>query len=221
LRNAAAPSLTNWQFANTLSGDYAATLNVTSFSGGGGGGSNGGSSALPVKLLNFSVANNDKTHHLVWTTASEQNSKQFEVEYSTDGITFKTIGTVAAAGNSNIELNYSFDNPVFQPTTNYYRLNMIDYDGSSEHSNVVSIKSNNPNTGITAYPNPNTTGIFTLNNAYPLHTTALLNDVLGRSINIPIQNGQIDLSAYPKGVYYIKVKDTTQTKTSILKLVYN
>jgi len=46
------------------------------------------SGSLPVTLFGFSVQNNLCTASLKWTTATEQNSKHFEVQHSSDGVSF-------------------------------------------------------------------------------------------------------------------------------------
>ena len=55
---------------------------------------------LPVTLVTFSgtLTNNDIL--LSWKTSSEQGSKYFDVEKSTDGTNFRVLAQVAAAGNS-------------------------------------------------------------------------------------------------------------------------
>ena len=73
-----------------------------------------------------------------WATATESNSSVFEVERSMDGSTFEHIGTVPAAGNSLQTIDYAFfdDDP---GALTYYRLRMVDHDGTWEHSPMVSI----------------------------------------------------------------------------------
>jgi hypothetical protein len=98
---------------------------------------------LPVTLVNFSgaLANDKKSIQLKWTTSSEQNARNFDVEKSTDGVSFYKIGTVAAAGNSSRELHYNLrDNQV--AAANYYRLRSNDQDGRNKLSTVILIRHN-------------------------------------------------------------------------------
>ena len=63
---------------------------------------------LPITLLKFNGKNENGDNLLYWTTTSESNSSHFEVQYSTDGKVFEALGTVAATGKSNNEINYNF-----------------------------------------------------------------------------------------------------------------
>ena len=98
------------------------------------------SAATPVTLLNFNgrLLGNDIL--LNWETATEQNSKGFEIQRSDDGIQFARIGEVVAAGNSNIKRSYSFHDGGISQENNYYRLKQIDLDGKFEYSRIVLIR---------------------------------------------------------------------------------
>lgn len=109
---------------------------------------------LPVTLTKFTGKLQDKKAVLEWTTSSEVNSKQFDLEKSFDGINFRKIATVQAAGNSSSEINYTYvDN---EPLTekNYYRLKSIDLDLKDKISNIVLLKVANAKQGIVVLGNP-------------------------------------------------------------------
>jgi hypothetical protein len=97
-------------------------------------------SLLPVTLTEFKGAQQGKAVLLQWATASELNSKHFELQKSYNGTDYRTIATISAAGNSNSRLDYSYlDN---EPLTeaNHYRLRSVDLDGNNKLSNVVLIR---------------------------------------------------------------------------------
>ncbi|MEZ5025325.1 MAG: lamin tail domain-containing protein [Chitinophagales bacterium] len=81
---------------------------------------------LPVELTEFKANCEDMSIKLNWTTASEKNSDYYEIQRSSDGIHFTTIGKIAAAGNSNEIRHYEFldKNPTID--ANYYRLKQQD-----------------------------------------------------------------------------------------------
>jgi hypothetical protein len=109
--------------------------------------------ALPVTLTDFKGTLLNKQTHLTWSTSSEQNSKNFEVEKSTDGVNYYKIGTVAAAGNSSSRRDYSSkDNQV--NAINYYRLKMNDIDDRFKHSQVVVIRYNEASQALWVVNNP-------------------------------------------------------------------
>ncbi|MNY69892.1 hypothetical protein D3C86_2079020 [compost metagenome] len=57
--------------------------------------------ALPVRLLSFDVHESENDAVLQWRTAEETGASHFDIERSTDAITFETLGQVQAVGNSN------------------------------------------------------------------------------------------------------------------------
>ena len=75
-----------------------------------------------------------------WSTAFEQNSKGFEIEKSPDGIHYRKIGYVAAAGNSNTTRHYTFTDAQRAVEFNYYRLKLVDIDNTFDYSDVVLVK---------------------------------------------------------------------------------
>jgi hypothetical protein len=93
--------------------------------------------SLPVKLVAFKAIKEAQVVKLVWKTQSEQNSDYFEILRSNDGKKFTAIGIVKAAGNSNTILNYYYKDVNPLGGTNYYQLNMVDLDGTSEKSNII------------------------------------------------------------------------------------
>lgn len=53
---------------------------------------------------------------LEWNTTNESNAKWYIVQYSIDGLSFGTLDTVYAEGNSSITRNYSFFDNITPPT---------------------------------------------------------------------------------------------------------
>lgn len=97
------------------------------------------SSVLPVTLTNFSGRLVGSDAALTWSTATEINNKGFEIERSSDGLSYKAVGFVAGAGNSTSLLNYQFVDPKIPSGINYYRLKQIDKDGRSVTSSVIQL----------------------------------------------------------------------------------
>ncbi len=96
---------------------------------------------LPLVLSHFYAQKQTSKVVLQWQTSSEEGVKQFVIERSNDGKSFKAIGTVAATGNSTITRKYSFaDNSPFISASNYYRLLMQDADGNFKYSKMLIIK---------------------------------------------------------------------------------
>lgn len=99
-----------------------------------------GSTALPVRLLNFSGVNEGDNNKLHWKVSLEDNLRHYQLERSTDGVNYNTITTVPSR-NSSTETDYYYTDHV--GTTNaeyYYRLKMVDLDGSFSYSTIVFIR---------------------------------------------------------------------------------
>ena len=99
-------------------------------------------SPLPVTLTDFTARLDESSARLQWVTASEINADYFSIERSTDGQTYQPLGRRQAAGNSQTEQTYTYvDEGVANRLagTVYYRLHMVDFDGSSEYSPVVGV----------------------------------------------------------------------------------
>lgn len=118
---------------------------VKSFSGGGGGfgygpSSGGGGVGLPVTWASFSAESTDGGNKLTWSTASEQNTSHYELEYSIDGIRFITFRDyIPAAGNSASTLYYSYLHS-FSAAIVYYRIKQVDLDGQYSYSKMIVVK---------------------------------------------------------------------------------
>ena len=100
---------------------------------------------LPLDLLSFTGhLQNDNTVLLNWKTENEINTSHFAVERSIDGNRFIAIGNVTANGRSNTSgsFNYSLtdNDAINQPSQKlYYRLKMVDIDGTFKYSNIVTL----------------------------------------------------------------------------------
>ena len=129
------------------SASLAAINNVFTF-----GNANGGSNPLPVSWLYFNVWQKYNDVKLEWATAVERNADYFEVQRSTAGTEFVSIGRVQAAGNSNTLKKYSYaDGNKIQGTV-YYRIKQVDTDGSFTLSAIKSVNTSSEQTMI--FPNP-------------------------------------------------------------------
>ncbi len=116
-------------------------------------------SPLPVELLNFSVSKNRGTALLKWETASELNSAYFQIQLAEGrnnlrDNNFKSIGSIAAKGNSDFLNKYEFiDQAPNKVGERYYRLKIVDQDGSYEYSPIRLLDFGNV-FSVSIYPNP-------------------------------------------------------------------
>ncbi|MFN8249004.1 MAG: Ig-like domain-containing protein [Ferruginibacter sp.] len=148
------PTDNNIVWNNTL-GRWEVTFNVNGFSGfylf-----TSLNNTPLPVGILSFSGQNSGTRNLLLWSTATEENSNYFELQRSTDGISFVKAGTVQAAGNSSTVKNYNYSDDISGISSQifYYRLKMVDLSGNTKYSSIVKIRLNSKGFYVEATPNP-------------------------------------------------------------------
>lgn len=173
---------------------------------------------LPVKLVDFDAkAQADAKSVLVtWETSEESENARFDVQRSTDGNNWITLGSVEASGNSANINNYQFvdANP---STLNFYRLKSIDMKEGFELSGIKKVDFNNLNSDIVKiYPNPSN-GI--LNISVNESATYSVLDINGKIVAEGDVNQSVKLTDLPTGLYVVKVL-TGETVHSF-KLIVN
>ncbi|MEP6727498.1 MAG: hypothetical protein ABJC98_16885, partial [Bacteroidota bacterium] len=107
---------------------------------------------LPVKFSSISTVCQTGAVLIKWETSAELNSKHFEVQRSTDGISWQVAGSIGAAGISSNTNSYEYlDNT---PGGNsWYRIIESDADNRTTTSSVVK-SSCLLSTGLSLFPNP-------------------------------------------------------------------
>lgn len=112
-----------------------------------------GGTPLPIELISFEGHEHEGCNHLDWATASEANTDYYDVEWSRDAYVWDIIGTLPAAGNSNMNLYYNFVDESPLPIVNYYRLVQYDWDGMYEIFGPIAIDNRKREKRIVKYVN--------------------------------------------------------------------
>ena len=167
---------------------------------------------LPLTWLSFTAtAQNNGQSLLQWTTAQEQNTKDFYIQHSADGINWVTIGSLPAAGNSNSTsyYNYVHANPV--KGLNYYRIKQTDVDSHYSYSPIRTLLFTMALPPFIILGNPVTNNVLTLqvNMATSLAFYTADGKLLWQE-QVNAGTKTIDVSRYPKGTYLLKTITTTQ-----------
>ena len=165
---------------------------------------------LPVHLTSFNAKVANCSVNLDWTAATETDFSNYEVQSSTDGSAFKTIASKPVNGPNQ---KYSYQDPSPRQGNVYYRLKMVNIDGSFEYSKVIAMKLNCDRSEIVVYPNP-VTDILNINitNAQDNETQASLFDNAGRLVhtkNLISGTNTIDMTRFSKGVYLLTLKNNS------------
>jgi hypothetical protein len=109
---------------------------------------------LPAFLSSFKATYLSPIINLNWVALQEINLNAYNVEWSTDAINFTTIAVIVAKGNAtnNQLVQYNFQHKNFTEQ-NYYRLKMMDNNGTYQYSSVIPV-STTKSRNIQVYPNP-------------------------------------------------------------------
>ena len=97
---------------------------------------------LPVEMIYFDAefVEDEKMIHLSWATASETNSSHFVLSRSENGIDFKNVMIVPAAGNSSWLIEYDVSDYDIPPNSVlFYRLQQYDLDGLLSDQFLVAV----------------------------------------------------------------------------------
>lgn len=174
---------------------------------------------LPVQLASFTAVARNCTVQLDWVTITQEKFSHFEVESSADGKNFSYVQTVQSKS--------SHKSSVYQLITNganvdtYYRLRMVDLDGTYEYSDVLKVKNACNAPALSVAPNPVTNNVFTIRGLQALTVIKLL-DMNGKTHQTVRSSGpvqQIDMGNLPAGIYliYILQKDEIIKTVKLLK----
>lgn len=116
-----------------------------------------GGGSLPLHRLQLSLkVNSNKTVSLTWVAENEVNTKEFIIERSTDGISYRAMGSKPATGNRNIATTYSGDDNIealVQAKAVYYRIKAVDIDGKAGYSNIIVFRPGKTKV-LQVWPNP-------------------------------------------------------------------
>lgn len=174
--------------------------------------------ALPVRLIGFQVKMVENQAVLAWQTSEEKNSNYFEIQQSEDSRNWTALGTVKAAIESSTTRKYGFNDLVQRYGTQYYRLKMVDLDGSYAYSTVRQLRFEASGM-ISVYPNP-VVDKLRIGSKDALSNVKMTN-LAGRTvleISKPEPGQEFSLKSYPAGAYLIQVK-TVAGESRALKII--
>ncbi len=173
---------------------------------------------LPVEFTSFNGTAQGRNVRLDWATASETNNSYFSIEHSTDGIDFRSVGSVRGNGTTVNPQYYEFLHDQAIIGNNFYRLKQVDFDGTYQYSKVITV-SFNKQVGhkLKVYPNP-----ISANNAFniKLESSAdsgdaqvIIYDMYGQqlyteAINVieGLNEMRLDANQFPSGVLIVNVQ---------------
>jgi hypothetical protein len=199
--------------------------------------------SLPIELASFSATTSYLSAQLQWSTATEINNAEFEVERtpaqpsplqgeSKGEANWAAVGSVPGAGTSNSPKSYSFTDRVIEAGTYSYRLKQIDHNGVFKYSQEIQIEVGlAPKTFslLQNYPNPfnpATTIEFTVPsdgratlkvyNMIGQEVATLFNDVASAG---EYHQAIFDASRLASGIYFARIEFAGQQMTKKMMMI--
>jgi glucose/arabinose dehydrogenase len=163
------------------------------------------SSVVPLKLLSWSGYVAENTNQLQWQTADENNVKQFEVEYSVDGVSFMQAGIILA---KNINVSAYVYQHKFTGNQLYYRLKTVQLNGQIEYSKIILLRNNPIKKEQYIFTYNSNPKMIWLNIPTNVKASFQLFNLNGQNVlNIATytNNNVIDLQKLPTGMYIGKI----------------
>jgi len=175
---------------------------------------------LPVELASFTAHVAGCNVELFWRTAMEINFDYFSLERSFDGRAYEEIKLINSIGGFGSAYQFIDSDANAQ---NYYRLKMVDLDGTFEYSEVLNVETSclGRITELTLFPNPisaNTNELLNvkmfaeLDQGNPSENIELIiSDQLGREVvkkSFQLVDGwntaTFNLNEFGSGVYFVR-----------------
>ncbi len=128
-------------------------------------------SALPVTLIDFKAKRSTEGALVEWRTVAEKDFEHFELEASANAAKgFSLISTLKGGKSS-----YTYTDKTLTADTRYYRLKMIDMDGTFAYSRTISVSSDASATTASLYPNPVMSRTFYVKSSGPIESHQVYN----------------------------------------------
>lgn len=108
---------------------------------------------LPVTFANVSAKEANGKVAVNWSNLTESEINYYEIERSTDGANFTSIGRVAPKANDFSSQNYSFTDAA-PNAVNYYRVKAVEFAGTYKTSVILKVSNQTTGKSFQVYPNP-------------------------------------------------------------------
>lgn len=165
----------------------------------------------PVLFTHFNAACSGNGTTINWNTATEKNNSHFEVQKSTNGSSWTTIGRVASASaNSGSAKSYRYTDKAGGAAL--YRIKQVDVDGAITYTDIVRTNCSSKAFFVSLYPVPakdKLTLVIGSDNA--LRTTLHVVDNYGHVVmNVPVvvnkgtNNFTLNIGHLAQGQYYVR-----------------
>jgi len=169
-----------------------------------------------VQLSDFKAESKNGNVGLSWKTSSEKDLRQFEVEYSEDGKYYHNLGFIPATNTINGNF-YEFEHPVSYTDSAFYRLKIVDRNGSWLYTKPVLYSINNT-TALFVYPSVISSRIINIFLKDPFNSLEIvsMNGTVMLRQNLSGETGRINIPVSPtlaSGMYIVQLDTYGKTIT--------
>lgn len=165
---------------------------------------------VPIELIDFQGFAEKERIKLTWKTSSEIHAANYVLEKLEMLNNKETWSSIAVIKANNAPSNYeNFDvSPIVG--TNYYRLKIVDVDGSFSNSKIVSVEFSSLKTPVFLFPNPSKNRVYLSENTFKNEEIVEIMDVSGKVVaRTTVGEGRMgfDVQGLANGTYFLKVND--------------
>jgi hypothetical protein len=168
-----------------------------------------GAGPLPVSFIGIAGVKVNEGIMVRWDVGGETDVKEYQLEKSTDGSSFATVGTVAA----NNKTVYSFTDRNIKLPALFYRVKSVDLNGTVKYSGIVRMRGDNSYSNkLSVYPSPARTEITVQHSKLEQNAVLTIATMDGRVIRsvTPARgasNTMVNISALQSGMYILRIEN--------------
>ncbi len=181
---------------------------------------------LKINLLDFNVTlTKDKKAELKWSAINDDDADGFEIQRSLNQNDWQTIGFENASASNNIT-NYTFTDNATVAGKTYYRLRLVEKNGSSSFSDIKQIYLSLTKNEMTIAPNPiSNTGVLIFSGGSNAVGILKIRSLSGQTLiskSVIIGYGEnripLDVSTLKPGIYIAEFVTKEQRITNKLAI---
>ncbi|HTM91695.1 MAG TPA: T9SS type A sorting domain-containing protein [Flavisolibacter sp.] len=162
---------------------------------------------LPVNFIGLVANKVNNSIVLRWDVADEIDVQEYQVEKSTNGRSFTTVGTVGA----NRKMVYKFTDANSNESQIFYRIKSVDVDGKVKYSGIIRLRNNDSfSDNLRLYPMPVHSQLTVQHSQLGANAKLSINTMDGRVLKVitpsaGVSNTMVDVSSLSSGMYILKV----------------
>lgn len=179
--------------------------------------------ALDIDWLSIRLEEQKKSNTVIWEVRSSEDVERFEIQRSSNGQLFETIGVVLPEEQLN-ETLFSYEDKAILGERFYYRVKGVEWNGQVSFSRIAATRASGLVHKIEVVPNPISNDMLKIvSDRDILESIRILRlyDISGRPVwESKSAVNQIDVSSFPAGQYILQIvleNDVVNKKVYIQK----